>query len=350
MEICSIEPSNLLCFYGRTVVPLKPTGRISAVTGGNLSGKSSLLDAARWCLTGSLGQGRARCVLPNRRALAEATGTFGCTVSWRRGPRWRASRTGAPSVGPLLPLYAQRVPVETGHVSRRSLRPGAASRTFRPPPAAQPHRCDSRSPPVWKDDACAKRGDGGRHPLRPRGPWNGAVADRRPPRGARAIAGPGGHRRGAACPRALPVAPRARRSARDAGAKVYLRDSGLLHSLLRVESPAALRSHPRLGASWEGFALEELARRLATPDLYDWAVHSGPELDLLAFQGGQRLGFEVKFLDAPGLERSQRQAREFLRLDRLTIVSPGTRRYPLEDWCKAVPPSELGAAVPRTDG
>jgi uncharacterized protein len=115
--------------------------------------------------------------------------------------------------------------------------------------------------------------------------------------------------------------------------KIYFRDSGILHRLLGMPGMEQLVTHPKLGASWEGFALEQVIRASGTSeeDTYYWGVHNQAELDLLLFRNGQRLGFEVKYTDAPGVTSSQRAALETLRLDSLTIVCPGHASYPLDD-------------------
>lgn len=120
--------------------------------------------------------------------------------------------------------------------------------------------------------------------------------------------------------------------------KVYFRDSGLLHTLLDVSTEQELRHHPRLGASWEGFALEEVTRALhADPDdLYFWATHNRAELDLLVHTPRQRQGFEFKYSDAPKLTRSMRVALEDLKLDSLTVIYPGTQSFPLAHKVEAV--------------
>lgn len=119
--------------------------------------------------------------------------------------------------------------------------------------------------------------------------------------------------------------------------KVYFRDSGLLHQLLGIRSPAELLSHPKCGASWEGFVMEELFA-LAEPDeAYFWATHAGAELDLLMFSHGKRIGVEIKRADAPRLTPSMRTALEDLNLDRLLVVYPGTQRYSLAERVEVVP-------------
>lgn len=127
--------------------------------------------------------------------------------------------------------------------------------------------------------------------------------------------------------------------------KVYIRDSGLLHELLGIPDRAALVSHPKGGASWEGFALESTLR-LARPDeAYFWATHAGAELDLLLMKEGRRVGIEFKRTDAPGLTPSMVTALRDLKLERLYVVYPGSRRYPLQEGIEVVP-LELLAASP----
>jgi predicted AAA+ superfamily ATPase len=114
-------------------------------------------------------------------------------------------------------------------------------------------------------------------------------------------------------------------------AKIYFRDSGILHHLLGIEDAARLVVHPRLGASWEGFALEQIIRMagVAEEEAYFWGVHNQGELDLLLFHNGYRRGFEIKYTDAPRRSSSQKLAMECLGLDRLDIVCPGAMHYPL---------------------
>ena len=115
--------------------------------------------------------------------------------------------------------------------------------------------------------------------------------------------------------------------------KIYFRDSGILHSLLGLNSQEDIERHPKLGASWEGFALEEIIRlyRVRAEDCYFWATQSGAELDLLLFKGGRRLGFEFKYTDAPKLTPSMKIAFDDLKLDHLTIIYPGEKQYDLND-------------------
>lgn len=115
--------------------------------------------------------------------------------------------------------------------------------------------------------------------------------------------------------------------------KIYFRDSGILHYLLGIPDMAAMVVHPKLGASWEGFALEQVIRLSGAGDgdAYFWGVHSQGELDLLLTRDGKRHGFEVKFTDHPKVTASQKLALESLRLDRLDIICPGDASYPLAD-------------------
>ena len=115
--------------------------------------------------------------------------------------------------------------------------------------------------------------------------------------------------------------------------KIYFRDSGLLHQLLGVEGMASLVVQPKLGASGEGFALEQVIRLSGADEeeIFYWGVHNQAELDLLLFRNGRRHGFEFKFTDAPARTKSQKLAIECLKLDRLDIICPGDRSYPLDE-------------------
>ena len=126
--------------------------------------------------------------------------------------------------------------------------------------------------------------------------------------------------------------------------KVYFRDSGLLHTLMGVRGQAELLHHPRMGATWEGFALAQVLR-LARPDAaYFWATHTGAELDLLMFKHGKRVGVEFKHMDAPTLTPSMRIAMADLALDALYVAYPGGRRYRLAENVEAVPLTHFAAA------
>jgi len=120
--------------------------------------------------------------------------------------------------------------------------------------------------------------------------------------------------------------------------KIYVRDTGLLHALLGLRTPTEVRSHPRLGASWEGFALEHAINCFnAERDAYFWGTHGGAELDLLINRGGAKIGFEFKFTESPSTTKSMRVAMTDLKLKRLFVVYPGTRRFELDDNIVALP-------------
>jgi len=123
--------------------------------------------------------------------------------------------------------------------------------------------------------------------------------------------------------------------------KVYIRDSGILHSLLQLRALADIQSHPKLGASWEGFALEQAVSLLESRDAYFWAAHAGAELDLLILANGKRHGFEFKYADAPARSRSMFTAVQDLKLDELWVVYPGNERYSLDDRITALPVTSL---------
>lgn len=119
--------------------------------------------------------------------------------------------------------------------------------------------------------------------------------------------------------------------------KIYFRDSGLLHSLLGIGDAHALACHPKSGASWEGFALDQIVRIAKPDEVYFWATHAGAELDLLMIKDGRRVGVEFKRADAPQLTPSMRTALNDLALDALYVVYPGDRRYRLGERAEVVP-------------
>ena len=132
--------------------------------------------------------------------------------------------------------------------------------------------------------------------------------------------------------------------------KIYFRDCGLLHQLLNIGDGAALLAHPKCGASWEGFVLEEMIRRTDPDEAFFWATHAGAELDLLLLKDGHRIGIEIKRMDAPRLTPSMRIALADLKLDRLFVVYPGERRYALADDVEVIPARELATPLPATPG
>jgi predicted AAA+ superfamily ATPase len=119
--------------------------------------------------------------------------------------------------------------------------------------------------------------------------------------------------------------------------KVYVRDSGLLHALLGVGNQRDLEGHPKVGASWEGYAVEEVLKHLRPDETYYWKTHNGAELDLLLFKDGRRIGVECKRADAPVLTPSMRIALSDLQLDRLYVLYPGEKGYSLGKKVEVVP-------------
>ncbi len=112
--------------------------------------------------------------------------------------------------------------------------------------------------------------------------------------------------------------------------KVYIRDSGILHSLLTLKSDQII-SHPKLGASWEGFVIEQIVNLFNTRNYYYWATQAGAELDLLVFENGKKIGFEIKYTETPKIIRSMRIALNDLKLDRLFVIYPGDKDFFLNE-------------------
>jgi len=132
--------------------------------------------------------------------------------------------------------------------------------------------------------------------------------------------------------------------------KVYVRDTGLLHALLGVPDLGALESHPKLGASWESFAVEQVLESAGVRDAYYWRTQAGAELDLLLFLRGKRIGVEMKYGDAPAMSRSLAAALADLRLDRLIVVHPGKARFPLAKKVEALPLADCLREVKKHGG
>ena len=130
--------------------------------------------------------------------------------------------------------------------------------------------------------------------------------------------------------------------------KIYLRDSGLLHTFLGIRTDREMLSHPKVGASWEGYVIEEVLKTVRPDASYFWATHTGAELDLLLFKGGRRYGVEIKFQDAPRLTPSMRIAMEDLHLEGLTVFYPGDLHYELAEGVTVVPLAEI--ATGKIDG
>lgn len=131
--------------------------------------------------------------------------------------------------------------------------------------------------------------------------------------------------------------------------KVYLRDSGVLHSLLAIRNARGLAVHPKVGASWEGFALENVLRTLRTPphECFFWATQAAAELDLLVFPRGKRIGFEFKRTDSPKKTKSIQIAGEDLALDHVFVVYPGARSFPLSKDVTALALGDVPARLAK---
>jgi predicted AAA+ superfamily ATPase len=123
--------------------------------------------------------------------------------------------------------------------------------------------------------------------------------------------------------------------------KVYIRDSGIFHSLIGLPDRDAVLGHPKLGASWEGFMLEQVLRHLDATGTYFWATHAGAELDLLVMLNGRRYGIEFKWHDAPRMTRSLHVALEDLHLERACIIYPGKEAYAVHEKVTAVPATSV---------
>ncbi len=123
--------------------------------------------------------------------------------------------------------------------------------------------------------------------------------------------------------------------------KIFIRDSGLFHNLLGISNLPELQGHPKIGASWEGFALEHIIQAFRTRDAYFWATHAGAELDLMVTIAGKRHGFEIKYADAPGKKRSMHIALKDLGLEHLWVIYPGDQKYALDERITVIPLEEI---------
>ena len=128
--------------------------------------------------------------------------------------------------------------------------------------------------------------------------------------------------------------------------KIYFRDTGLLHYLLGIRTEQELSLHPRSGASWEGYVVEEVIKAVSPDEVYFWGTHSGAELDLLLLKDGKRIGVECKRMDAPRLTPSMQIAMEDLKLDRLMVIYPGLHPYSLGEKIRAIPLASLAESSP----
>ncbi len=119
--------------------------------------------------------------------------------------------------------------------------------------------------------------------------------------------------------------------------KIYIRDTGILNSLLGIKTEVDVPRHPSCGASWEGFVIEEIIHAVEPDDVYFWATHQGAEIDLVLFKGGRMYGVEIKRQDAPVMTPSMRIALEDLKLERIAVIYPGSKRYELNKKISVVP-------------
>lgn len=128
--------------------------------------------------------------------------------------------------------------------------------------------------------------------------------------------------------------------------KFYVRDSGLFHTLLGLKSEKDLLQHPKLGASWEGFALEEVLKIMGTGrNAFFWGTHGGAELDLFIPEGKSRMGFEFKYSQAPSMTKSMHAAFADLKLTKLIVVHPGSRAFTMGEKVEAIPLSALAKSL-----
>jgi uncharacterized protein len=123
--------------------------------------------------------------------------------------------------------------------------------------------------------------------------------------------------------------------------KIYIRDSGLLHQLLGIGTAGELMNHPKLGASWEGFVIEQVLMSEPHDESYFWATHQGAEIDLILRRGDKMLGVECKNADAPVMTASIRIALDDLKLERVAVLYPGAKRYQLAERVEAVPLAQI---------
>jgi hypothetical protein len=127
--------------------------------------------------------------------------------------------------------------------------------------------------------------------------------------------------------------------------KIYFRDSGILHHLLSLPDSHSLLGHPRVGASWEGFALEQALRIVKPAQAFFWSTYSGAEVDLLFLHRGRRYGMEFKFNEAPSITKSMHSARETLNLHHLWIIYPGQQAYEAHEKITVLPLRNLSAIL-----
>ena len=125
--------------------------------------------------------------------------------------------------------------------------------------------------------------------------------------------------------------------------KIYIADSGLAHTLLNISNMVDLERHPKLGATWEGFIIDQIIRRIGArkEECFFWATHAGAELDLMIIRGKERYGFEIKRTSAPQITPSMRTALSDLNLRSIDIIHAGDKTFPLANKIRAVSISRL---------
>jgi predicted AAA+ superfamily ATPase len=128
--------------------------------------------------------------------------------------------------------------------------------------------------------------------------------------------------------------------------KIYVRDSGLLHQMLGIDSMKILFTHPKVGASWEGFVIEQILMMEPHDEAFFWATHQGAEIDLILRRGDALYGVECKRADTPRLTPSMRIALDDLKLTHVFIIYPGIQRFPLARHVEAVPLQALSKGEP----
>jgi len=131
--------------------------------------------------------------------------------------------------------------------------------------------------------------------------------------------------------------------------KVYVRDTGLLHSLLGIDKDKELLGHRRVGASWEGFAMEQILSALDQPTPWFWSAHGLGEIDLLLLLRGRRIGFEMKFSEAPRVRASTREIASALGLDHLFVVCPTRQAYPAASDITVLPATAIPSLPERIE-
>lgn len=123
--------------------------------------------------------------------------------------------------------------------------------------------------------------------------------------------------------------------------KIYVRDSGVLHQLLGIHTDRDLLTHPKCGASWEGYVIEEVLAAVRPDEAYFWATHQGAEIDLVLRKDGRMFGVECKRTDTPRLTPSTRIALADLKLEAIAVVYPGSQRFSIAPAVEAVPLRDL---------